>query len=80
MKIKFVLVMDYVVAEIHGQRFTVDQLILEWEEEMKEMEVVKVALQWITSKKFLTQRMVGLSRVGEAALTIEAVDLAERRP
>ena len=70
MNVKFVLVMDYVVAEIHGQRFTVDQLILEWEKEMKEKEVVKLAHQWITSKNFLTQHMVGLSRVGESSLTI----------
>lgn len=76
MNVNFVLVMKYVVVEIDGQKFMADQLILEWEAEMKEKEVVKVGRQYITSKNFLTRRMVGLTRVGESSLTIELVDLA----
>lgn len=76
MKVKFVLVMKYVVVEIHGQRFIADQLILEWESEMEETEVLEIAGQCIISKNFLTQRMIGLSRVGESSLTIEPVELA----
>ena len=76
MNVKFVLVMDYVVAELHGKKFIADQLILEWEEEMKQERVLKIANEWITSKDPLTQRMVGLSRVGESSLTIEPVEVA----
>lgn len=79
MKVKFVLVMDYVVVEIHGEKFIADQLILEWESEMEKTEVMEIAHQWITSKNFLTQRMVGLSRVGESSLTIEEVKVVANR-
>jgi len=76
MKVKFVLVMDYVVVKIHGKKALFDQLILEWESDMEETEVLEITGQWITSNNFLTQRMVGLSRVGESSLTIEAVEPA----
>ena len=74
MKVKFVLVMDYVVVEIHGQRFTADQLILEWESEMEQAKIQEIAHQWLHDEHFLAQRMVGLSRVGESSLTIEPVE------
>ena len=76
MNVKFVLVMDYVVVEIHGQKFVADQLILEWEAEMSQKKVLQIAKQCIISKDFLTQRMVGLNRVGESSLTIEPVEVA----
>ena len=78
MKVKFVLVMDYVVVEIHGEKLMADQLILEWEAEMEETELLEIANQWITSKNFLTQRMVGLSQVGESSLTIEEVKVVAK--
>ena len=70
MKVKFVLTMDDVVIEDRE----LDQVILDWQTEMDQSEILEVSHQWITSKNFLTHRMVGLTRVGESSLTIEPLD------
>ena len=72
MRVKFVLTMDYIVTQIHGQRFTADQLILEWEAEMSQKQIQEISHQWLHDEHFLTQRMVGMTRVGESVLTIES--------
>ena len=68
MNVKFVLTMDDIVVE--DREF--DQVILHWQTEMDQSQVLEIAHQWITSKNFLTQRMVGLNQVGESSLTIES--------
>lgn len=73
MKVKFVLTMDDLVVADES----IDQVVLDWESEMEQTEILEISHQWITSKNFLTQRMVGLSRVGESSLTIEPLDEAE---
>jgi hypothetical protein len=73
MKVKFVLTMDDLVVADQS----IDQVVLDWESEMEQTEILEISHQWITSKNFLTQRMVGLSRVGESSLTIEPLDEAE---
>lgn len=73
MRVKFVLTMDDVVVE--DER--IDQVILDWESQMDQTQILEVSHKWITSKNFLTQRMVGLTRVGESSLTIEPLDEAE---
>ncbi len=70
MKVKFVLTMDNVVV---GERL-IDQVILDWETEMDQGEILELSHRWITSKNFLTQRMDGLTRVGESSLTIEPLE------
>ncbi len=70
MKVRFTLTMDDVT--IDDQRL--DNIILDWEEEVSQDEVLELSQKWITSKNFLTSRMVGLRRVGESSLTIEPVD------
>jgi len=70
MKVKFTLTMDDVV--INNQRL--DNIILDWEEEVNQEQVMELSQKWITSKNFLTSRMVGLTHVGESSLTIEPVD------
>lgn len=77
MKVRFTLTMDYVVAEFHGEKYMADQLILEWDADMEEHEILELSHQWITSRNFLTTRMIGLTRVGESALTIEPLDEAD---
>lgn len=70
MKVRFTLTMDDVIVnEQH-----LDNIILDWEEEVNQEEVLELSQKWITSKNFLTSRMIGLSRVGESSLTIEPVD------
>ena len=73
MKVKFVLTMDDLVVD--DQR--IDQVILNWESDVDQEEILEVSHRWITSKNFLTTRMEGLTRVGESTLTIEPVDEAE---
>jgi hypothetical protein len=70
MKVKFVLTMDDVV--VNDQ--TIDQVVLDWETEVDQQEILEVSHQWITSKNYLTQRMEGLTRVGESSLVIEPLE------
>lgn len=70
MKVRFTLTMDDVVVE--NQRL--DNIVLDWEEEVNQEQVIELSQKWITSKNFLTSRMVGLTHVGESSLTIEPVE------
>lgn len=70
MKVKFVLTMDDLVVE--DQR--IDQVILDWVTDIDQEEIMDVSHKWITTQNFLTNRMVGLTRVGESSLTIEPLE------
>lgn len=70
MKVKFVLTMDDVVVEDRK----IDQIIMDWESDVDQQDILEVSHQWITTQNFLTQRMVGLLRVGESSLTIEPLE------
>jgi hypothetical protein len=60
---------DVIINETH-----LDNIVLDWEEEINQEQVLELSQQWITSRNFLTSRMVGLSHVGESSLTIEPVE------
>jgi hypothetical protein len=70
MKVKFILTMDDVVVEDRK----IDQIIMDWESDVDQQDILDVSHQWITTQNFLTQRMVGLLRVGESSLTIEPLE------
>lgn len=70
MRVKFVLTMDDLVVNNR----TVDQVVLDWESDLEQDEILDVSHRWITSRNFLTQRMDGLVRVGESSLTIEPLE------
>ena len=70
MKVKFTLTMDDLIVD--GQ--SIDQIILDWESDLGHEELMAVSHNWISSQNFLTQRMTGLTRVGESSLTIEPLD------
>jgi hypothetical protein len=70
MRVKFVLTMDDLVVNDR----TVDHVILDWESDLDQDEILDVSHRWITSRNFLTQRMDGLIRVGESSLTIEPLE------
>ena len=72
MKVKFTLTMDDVVVDDK----CIDQIIMDWETEIDQQKILEVSHQWITTQNFLTQRMVGLTRVGESSLTIEPLEEA----
>jgi hypothetical protein len=73
MKVKFTLTMDD--ATVSGGHY--DSIVIDWVSDMAQDEVLRLSQQWITSQNFLTQRMVGLSRVGESSLTIEPIEEAQ---
>jgi hypothetical protein len=62
--------MDDVVVD--DQRL--DNVVLDWEEDLNQDQVIELSQKWITSQNFLTSRMVGLTHVGESSLTIEPVE------
>ena len=70
MRVKFVLTMDDVVVNDRA----VDQIIMDWESDIDQEEILEVSHKWITTQNFLTQRMQGLTRVGESSLTIEPLE------
>jgi hypothetical protein len=72
MKMKFTLSMEDLLVE----STRVDNMIIDWVEDVSQEEVLAMSQQWITSQNFLTERMSGLKRVGESSLTIEPVEEA----
>ena len=70
MKVKFTLTMDDLTVD--GKHY--DAVTIDWVSEIAQDEVLSLSQQWITSHNLLTQRMIGLSRVGESSLTIEPID------
>lgn len=70
MKMRFTLTMeDLIVNEKQ-----VDNVILDWTDDVSQEQVLTISQEWITSKNFLTERMEGLKKVGESSLTIEPVE------
>ncbi len=70
MKVKFVLTMDDVV--VNDQ--LIDQIVLDWVSNVEQQELMEVSHKWISTQNFLTDRMQGLTRVGESSLTIEPLE------
>ncbi len=70
MKVKFTLTMEDVTVDERN----IDTVVLDWITEVDSNEVLNISHRWITSQNFLTQRMTGLSRVGESSLTIEPLE------
>jgi hypothetical protein len=70
MKMKFTLTMDDLL--VNGTR--IDNMIIDWIDDVSQEEVLEMSQLWITTQNFLTERMVGLKRVGESSLTIEPVE------
>lgn len=72
MKVKFILTMDDLVVN----DTPIDQVVLDWVSEVDQEEIMELSHKWITTQNFLTQRMEGLTRVGESSLTIEPLEEA----
>jgi hypothetical protein len=69
MKMRFTLNMENI--EVGSRK--IDNMILDWVDEVSQDQVLQMSQQWISSQTFLTDRMIGLRRVGESSLTIEPV-------
>jgi hypothetical protein len=70
MKMKFTLNMEDLI--VNGKE--IDNMVVDWEEDVTQERVLEISNLWISSQTFLTEKMMGLSRVGESSLTIEPVD------
>ena len=70
MKVKFILTMEDLVVDDN----IIERVIFNWETDVDQGDILKLSHEWITSQNFLTQRMVGLTRVGESSLTIEPME------
>jgi len=70
MKMKFTLIMEDLILD----ESKVDNMIIDWVEDVSQQQVLEMSHEWITSKNFLTEKMIGLMKVGESSLTIEPVD------
>jgi hypothetical protein len=71
MRVRYILTMDNLM--VHGER--IENLVVDWEDESSHDEIMHLSQKWISSRNFLTERMNGLSEVGESSLTIEPLDL-----
>ena len=69
MKIQFSLTMNNVVI---GHKL-IDQVILEWNQDIEAAHLMAISARWINSPRFLTTRMDGMNRVGESSLAIEPI-------
>jgi len=70
MKMRFTLNMeDLIVNEKQ-----IDNMILDWIEDVSQERVLEISHQWISSQTFLTEKMIGLNKVGESSLTIEPIE------
>lgn len=70
MKMKFTLNMEDLI--VNGKE--IDNMVVDWEEEVTQERVLEISNLWISSQTFLTEKMMGLSKVGESSLTIEPVE------
>ncbi len=71
MRVRYILTMDNLL--VHGER--IENLVVDWEDESTHDEIMHLSQKWISSRNFLTERMNGLSEVGESSLTIEPLDV-----
>jgi hypothetical protein len=65
---------DYHVDDVLVDGRAIDSVVLDWISDIEYDEVLKISHSWISSQNFLTQRMTGLSSVGESSLTIEPLE------
>jgi len=52
----------------------IDNVVLDWIDEVSQDQILTMSQEWITAKNFLTERMAGLQKVGESSLTIEPIE------
>lgn len=67
---KFTLNMEDLVVE--GNE--IDNMIVDWVEDVTQERVLEISNLWISSQTFLTEKMEGLLKVGESSLTIEPME------
>jgi len=70
MRVRFELTMEELVVSDE----VIDQFTIEWEDDFDRAEILELSHIWITSRFFLTKRMLGLQKVGQSSLCIEPLD------
>ncbi|PJA27844.1 MAG: hypothetical protein CO189_06015 [candidate division Zixibacteria bacterium CG_4_9_14_3_um_filter_46_8] len=70
MKMRFTLTMEDLLVN----EKKIDNVVLDWIDEVSQDQILTMSQEWITAKNFLTERMAGLQKVGESSLTIEPIE------
>ena len=70
MLVEFVLTMEDLVVDDQS----IDEVSFRWQTNISRVEIFNISQRWITSRNFLTQRMIGLQKVGESSLVIEPLE------
>lgn len=75
MDVKFVLVMRDAIVN----KKKIDKIVIEWDDVIEihrlPILVLQISQEWAIEKHFLTNRMKGLTQVGESTLSIEPLTL-----
>jgi hypothetical protein len=61
MLVEFVLIMEDLI--VNGQ--PIDEVSFRWQTDISQVEIFNISHRWITTRNFLTQRMIGLQKVGD---------------
>ena len=69
MQIQFELTMNNAVVNDK----LIDQIIIQWPEELTADELLDVSLRWMMTKYFLINRMDGLQKVKDSSLSIQPI-------
>ena len=70
MLVEFVLTMEGL--DVNDR--LIDGLIIVWQQNVSHSELSELTHQWMTSRNFLTSRMVGLQSVGESSLIVDPME------
>ena len=70
-EIQFELTMNNAV--VNGK--SIDQIIIQWPEELTAEELLDISLRWMAAKYFLVNRMEGLQKVGDSSLSIQPINM-----
>ena len=68
MQIRFTMTLKDVV--VNGEKM--DEFIIDWTANAEPEEVLEISKEWISSRDQVAQKMVGLSKVGELSLVMDA--------
>jgi len=69
MKVKFVLTMDDVVIDEQHR----NQVVLDWVSDVDDSDLIDLSAKWTVLKQSLTDRMVGLLKVGHSSISFQPV-------
>lgn len=74
MLVKFILTMEDAIVDFDHCVECFDKIILQWLSNLDQPEILEISHRWLTTERYLVNRMVGLLRVGGSSLEIEPIE------